>query len=231
MKRCPECDSTFPDTDKFCEFDGTTLVADYSDGASDLPSSHEERNRQTGSVFGTRGADSLQPSREGSSQGNWKVLAIIAVAGVAVGVVLFVVYQRMTSEPPAPSSNESTSNQAVMQPPAPLMPLPPSDSVSPSPSPEPSPSPSTTPSPAEPAPVTLSSSPLSTGGDVKAPRGQFTIRLTNGTFVEADEVWETGEGIWYRRRGIVTLLPRNQVKAIEKPSPSPSPTASPTATP
>jgi hypothetical protein len=58
--------------------------------------------------------------------------------------------------------------------------------------------------------------------------------LTNDTTVEADEVWETGEGIWYRRRGVVTLLERDQVKAIEraieKPSPVASP-ASPTATP
>ena len=208
MKRCPECDSSFPDTDKFCEFDGTTLVADYSESAV---------------------ADNYQASREESAQGNWKTLAIIGVAGMALGVVLFVVYQRMTSEPPAQSSNEPTANQAVVQPPAPLISFPPSISVSPSPTPEPSPSPSPTPSPAEPARVTLSSSPLSTGGDDKA-RGQFTIQLTNGTSVEAEEVWETGEGIWYRRHGIVTLLQRNQVKAIEKPSPS-TPSPAPTATP
>jgi len=35
--------------------------------------------------------------------------------------------------------------------------------------------------------------------------------------VEADEAWETGEGIWYRRRGVVTLLERDKVKAIGKP--------------
>lgn len=230
MKRCPECDSSFPDTDKFCEFDGTTLVADYSDSASELSPSGPGRNRQTGSDPRVTGAGSYQISREGSSQGNWKTLAIIGVAGMALGVVLFVIYQRMTSEAPAPSSNQPTANQAVVQPPAPLTALPPSISDSPSPSPEPSPSPSTTPSPAEPAPVTLSSNPLSTGSDDKAARGPFTIRLTNGTFVEAEEVWETGEGIWYRRHGIVTLLQRNQVKAIEKPSPS-TPSPSPTATP
>ena len=231
MKRCPECDSSFPDTDKFCEFDGTTLVADYSESASEDFPSREGRNRQAGSDPRVVGADSYQATREGSSQENWKTLAIIAVAGMAVGVILFVAYQRMTSEPPPQSLNESTSNQVVTQPPVPLISLPPSYSVSPSPSPEPSPSPSTTPSPAEPAPITLSSSPLSTGGDEKTTRGQFTIRLTNGTSIEAEEVWETGEGIWYRRRGIVTLLQRNEVKAIEKPSPPPPPAPSPTATP
>jgi hypothetical protein len=81
---------------------------------------------------------------------------------------------------------------------------------------------------------------VSTSGDEKTRRGQVTIRLTNGTSVEADEAWETGEGIWYRRRGVVTLLERDQVKAIERaiekaPSPASSaaatPTSSPTASP
>jgi hypothetical protein len=126
-----------------------------------------------------------------------------------------------------------------MQQQIPLLPLRPSPSVSASPSPEPSPSPSVMPSPAvqaESERVALSSSPVSTGGDEKTRRGPITIQLTNGTTVEADEVWETGEGIWYRRRGVVTLLERDQVKAIQKPSPAASspavtPTLSPTASP
>ena len=36
MKRCPECDSSFPDTYKFCDLDGTQLVADYSDSDPNL---------------------------------------------------------------------------------------------------------------------------------------------------------------------------------------------------
>jgi len=84
---------------------------------------------------------------------------------------------------------------------------------------------------AESARVALSSSPVSTGGDEKTRRGQVTIRLTNGTTIEADEVWETGEGIWYRRRGVVTLLERDQVKAIEKPSPASSASTTPATSP
>ena len=38
--------------------------------------------------------------------------------------------------------------------------------------------------------------------------------LTSGSKIEADEVWRTRDGIWYRRNGMVTLLKRNQVKAI-----------------
>jgi len=84
---------------------------------------------------------------------------------------------------------------------------------------------------AESARVALSSNPVSTGGDEKTRRGQVTIRLTNGTTIEADEVWETGEGIWYRRRGVVTLLERDQVKAIEKPSPASSASTTPATSP
>lgn len=40
------------------------------------------------------------------------------------------------------------------------------------------------------------------------------IVLTSGGKIEADEVWRTRDGVWYRRNGMVTLLKRNQVKAI-----------------
>jgi hypothetical protein len=38
--------------------------------------------------------------------------------------------------------------------------------------------------------------------------------LTSGGKIEADEVWRTKDGVWYRRNGIVTLLKRGQVKNI-----------------
>ena len=38
--------------------------------------------------------------------------------------------------------------------------------------------------------------------------------LTSGGKIEADEVWRTKDGVWYRRNGIVTLLKAGQVKAI-----------------
>jgi hypothetical protein len=44
------------------------------------------------------------------------------------------------------------------------------------------------------------------------------IRLSNGSRIEADEVWRTREGVWYRRAGMVTLLKAGQVKAIEQSS-------------
>jgi hypothetical protein len=239
MKRCPECYSSFPDTAQFCELDGTALVVDYSDSNPDLLVLGADRGPRTESPAGMMGARGYQASHDKPLQQDWKILTIMAVAGVALSMVLFVVYQRMTRQTPGQGSNEPQSNGAVLQQQIPLLPLPPSPSVSASPSPEPSPSPSVMPSPAVQAVsarVALSSSPVSTGGDERTRRGQVIIQLTNGTTVEADEVWETREGIWYRRRGVVTLLERDQVKAIEKPSPAASspavtPTLSPTASP
>jgi hypothetical protein len=56
------------------------------------------------------------------------------------------------------------------------------------------------------------------------------IRLTDGANIEADEAWQTVEGIWYRKGSIVALLNPKQVKAIEKvaaATPPPSPSQSP----
>jgi hypothetical protein len=38
--------------------------------------------------------------------------------------------------------------------------------------------------------------------------------LTSGGKIDADEVWRTKDGVWYRRNGIVTLLKPGQVKNI-----------------
>jgi hypothetical protein len=38
--------------------------------------------------------------------------------------------------------------------------------------------------------------------------------LTSGGKIEADEVWRTRDGVWYRRNGMVTLLKRHQVKTV-----------------
>ncbi|MCM3902961.1 MAG: hypothetical protein ND866_14740 [Pyrinomonadaceae bacterium] len=234
MKRCPQCDSSFPDTYKFCDLDGTQLVADYSDSDPNLLVQPADPGPQALGPGEIVEAVAYQNSTEERVWKNWKILAIVAVAGVAIGVVLFIVYHRMTREAPEQSSNVP-SNEAVAQQPMPLLFSPPTPLASASPSAEPSPSPSALPSPAprkESARVAMSSSPVSTGGSEETRRGPVTIRLTNGTSVEADEVWETGEGIWYRRRGVVTLLKRDQIKAIDKRSTStPSPAATPAASP
>jgi cytoskeletal protein RodZ len=221
MKRCPECHSFFPDVEQFCELDGATLIAAHPD-SSPVVGDHVEQELLTVLALDARDARRRQ---------YWLIMPLVAVGAVAIGLVLFLVYQGITREDPNSSTNSSTKTDLAQQPPLLSRPAP---IASASPSTEPSPSPSVGPSPAvtaESARVALSSSPISTGGDEKARRGPITIRLTNGNTVEADEVWETSEGIWYRRRGVVTLVERDQVKAIEsdteKASPSPSPNGSP----
>jgi len=58
--------------------------------------------------------------------------------------------------------------------------------------------------------------PVSTSGPGIGTRqgGKPVIMLTSGGKIEADEVWRTKDGVWYRRNGMVTLLKRGQVKTI-----------------
>jgi hypothetical protein len=226
MKRCPECNSLFPDTDRFCELDGTRLVAaDLEEQAavSDL----SEQNTPNASPMGIRRA-ALQ---QGES---WQTVVIIAVAGLAIGLVLFVVFYALTPQSSTENSNVSSSAPRVTQQQRPLLPPHPSPVASDSPSVEPTPSPSAIASPStqtDAARVELSSSEISTAvGTNKS--GPVIIRLLDGASIEADQVWKTGEGIWYRRGGIVTLLDPKQIKVIEKvvpatPQPSPLQTHSP----
>ncbi len=207
MKRCPQCNSEFDGDERFCELDGTPLV---------------EESKPVVTPDGV--------SLESESPGTKGVLLIGALAGVIIGMLLFLVYFALTKEKPQEqTSGHSTSNVTVAQPQLPSLraPLPessPSPSIEPSPSPSvaPSPSPTVQPSPAQ---VQLSGNPVSTAG---AQSGPVVIKLQTGTRIEAEEAWQTGEGIWYRKGGVVSLLNPKDVKTIEKPpAPSPQPSSVP----
>src|SRR5258705_2527655 len=230
MKRCPECTSGFPDSFEFCERDGAILVPDFWDRLEPPGVTGERRppadepvvfvpsgsSVETPAVIGTI---AYPVSIETRLRQNWIILALMIVAGVVIGLVLFF-YRPFTREAPSQNANELIANGTLNQPPIPVLPSRPSPSPSESPSPEPSPSPSPMPSPTtevESMPVGLSSGMVSTGGDGKTGNGPITIRLTNGMSVETDEEWQTVDGIWYRRRGIATLLERKDVKTIERP--------------
>src|SRR5258705_10209276 len=252
MKRCPECTSGFPDSFEFCERDGAILVPDFRDshsGLSEAPAVTDgPRQPVDEPVVFVTSASSVDPpavigtvaypvSIETRLRQNWMMLALMVVAGVVIGLVLFV-YHPFTREAPNQNANELIAHGTLTQQPIPVLPSRPSPSPSESPSPDPSPSPSPMPSPAtqvESMPVGLSSGMVSTGGDEKTGHGPITIRLTNGMNLEADEVWQTEDGIWYQRRGVATLLERKDVKAIERPdeknsappvSPAPTPASS-----
>jgi hypothetical protein len=189
MKRCPQCLFLYPDSDQRCDFDKTPLEA-VSEAEIDAATSKTERR---------------------------KVAPIIAAVGLILGVVVFAIYYGVsrlegsrstvteTSVVPAPPAQEPVVTQPSLSP---------SPSVSPSPSPSPS---------VKPSPTGLSTShsrattdPVSTSGPGigKQQGGKPVIMLTSGGKIEADEVWRTRDGVWYRRNGMVTLLKRHQVKAI-----------------
>jgi type IV secretory pathway VirB10-like protein len=205
MKRCTECNSLFPDAEQFCELDGTPLIA--AEDASE-------------------GVVINRPQQSAASR---SLMPIVAVAGVFLGVLVFLVYFSLTRKSAPENSSPTTSTASVAEPQFPTQPVRPVPVASASPSAEPSPSPSVAPSPspqASPARIELSSNPISTAAGGKT--GPVIIKLDSGVTVEADEAWQTAEGIWYRRHGIVTLVDPSHVKAIDKaPTASPQPTVSP----
>ena len=127
-------------------------------------------------------------------------------------------------------ASSSAQQQEIPQPLQPARPATASPSVEPSVEPSASPS-IETPSPQNSyAPVELSNSPISTAAGEKGV--PVVIRLHSGLTIEADEAWQTGEGIWYRKHGVVSLLDPKNVKAIERVSPAaPQPSASSSPSP
>jgi len=209
MKVCLKCNSQFPDTERFCELDGNPLVS-----GEDLAAIGDRRG--------------VAPRPKTSN----RALIAVALGGLVLGALLFLAYLAMTRR--TDNSNESTPTSPVAQQQIPSRPMPPIPEASVSPSAEPSASPSMEPSPSPQAsatPIQLSSNPISTA-NARGQSGPVIIRLNTGVTIEADEAWQTGEGIWYRKSSVLTLLDPKDVKAIEKvPPPSPQPTAATSPSP
>ena len=133
---------------------------------------------------------------------------IIGATLIAVVVAFALYFVNKTDEQVSPNIPVVAAAPVLPEPPPP----------SPLPSPSPSPSPITTPTPSSTRVSTSHTStslgPVSTSGPAKS-SGKPVIVLSNGGKIEADEVWRTRDGIWYRRNGIVTLLKHNRVKAIQ----------------
>jgi cytoskeletal protein RodZ len=193
MKRCPECLFLYPDSDEKCDFDQTVLesVNDAEIEAATNPPKPGRKRRKT--------------------------LSVAAVGGLILGILVFAIYFAMSRQaqktsavaPQSPAPVTFTAPQPVVTAPSP------SPSVSPSPSPSPSPT-KTSPNTVSTAHSRATSDPVSTSGPGIGTRqgSKPVIMLTSGGKIDADEVWRTKDGVWYRRNGMVTLLKRNQVKAI-----------------
>ena len=188
MKRCPQCLFLFPDSDDKCDFDQTAL--EVVDDSALEPAAHPKKSR---------------------------ALPIVAAVVLVLGVFAVVLYFGLSRQ--SQKASAATENPADVQPVATPLPVAASPSPSPVPSPSPSPSPSASPK-ASPSISTAhtraTSDPVSTSGPGIATRqgGKPVIMLTSGGKIDADEVWRTKDGVWYRRNGIVTLLKRGQVKNI-----------------
>jgi hypothetical protein len=189
MKRCPQCLFLYPDSDEHCDFDKTLLevVDDAEIEAATRPA---------------------RPKR--------RVLPIVAGVGLLLAVFVFaIVYyavSRQTQE--AAAAPQTSSTPVPVATPQPALPSP-SPTVAPSPSPSPSPKAPVNGTPSA-AHTRASTDPVSTSGPGRGNRqgGKPVIVLTSGGKIEADEVWRTKDGVWYRRNGMVTLLKRGQVKSI-----------------
>ena len=188
MKRCPQCLFLFPDSDEKCDFDQTPLE-DVDDSAVE------------------------SATRPKKSRVSFLIAAIALILGV-FGVALYVGLAQRSRK--ASAATESPTNTQPVATPSPA-------AASPSPSPVPSPSPSPSPSASPKASPSISTAhtrstgdPVSTSGPGIGTRqgGKPVIMLTSGGKIDADEVWRTKDGVWYRRNGIVTLLKRGQVKNI-----------------
>ena len=189
MKRCPQCLFLYPETDERCDFDQTPLEV-IDDAEIEAVTASQKRRR--------RG----------------KTLPIAAALAFIVALVAFAGYYSMSQKlPQASAAPEPASTPVTIATPQTTAPSP---SPSPSPSLSPSPTPKSSPNSVSSAHTRASTDPVSTSGPGIGSRqgGKPVIVLSSGGKIEADEVWRTKDGVWYRRNGIVTLLKRAQVKTI-----------------
>jgi len=146
-----------------------------------------------------------------------RALPIAAAICLLLGVLIIAIYYGLTRQQQKASA--ATETPATVEPVAAPSAAPsPSVEVSPSPSPSPSiePTPRSSPEKISTAHTRSTSDPVSTSGPGIGNRqgGKPVIMLTSGGKIDADEVWRTKDGVWYRRNGMVTLLKRAQVKTI-----------------
>ncbi len=187
MKRCPQCLFLYPDSDERCDFDKTQLES-VSDAEIDAATSKAKKRR---------------------------VLPIVAAVALILTVLAFAIYYAVSRQKRNTTATTQTPT-TVAAPKQPLVVIGSSPSPDVSPSPSPSPSVKSSPTVVASSHTRASTDPVSTSGPGigKKQGGKPVIMLTTGGKIDADEVWRTRDGVWYRRNGMVTLLKSNHVKAI-----------------
>ena len=207
MKRCPHCQFIYPDSDNVCDFDETTLVAATESEIAAITNT-PPRLALTDLA--------ATPSHRSVNRKNRRALPIAAVLGLLLGVggfaVYFTVHRQMNAQPILAPAETRSDSQAPSPSPSPSL------MVTPSPEQSVTPAPKTSPTTSEKsaAHATTSVGPISTTAKVSNAKTNRkpVILLASGGKIEADEVWRTQDGVWYRRNGLVTLLKKNRVKSI-----------------
>jgi hypothetical protein len=203
MKRCPQCLFIYPDADTVCDFDQTPLVG-ATEAEIDDATDATERTKST-DVGATRGSQSRR---------SWRGILLAGAVGLFLGMVIVGVsvalHRRTTSQL---ATTQSISLPSL--PPAAPSPTPSVAVTQQTASPEPTVEASTKLPSIKTAHSSTSTGPVSTSTKESGRKnGSSVIVLSTGGKIEADEVWRTRDGIWYRREGIVTLLPKSRVKSI-----------------
>lgn len=215
MKRCPQCLFIFPESDTRCDFDNTPLVV-VDDAEIESAASGATAPAAAAPVAKKRAAASKKRSAGSKKGGRKKGAAITALVGLVFGLAGLFVYSSLSSRGDEVAEIPPVAVMSMAPVAAPLVASAPVAAVSPSEAAAP------TPLPRDGAERTATShsrttvAPVSTSGPGMGKKlgGKPAILLTSGGKIDADEVWRTRDGVWYRRAGIVTLLKHNRVKAI-----------------
>ena len=197
MKRCPKCLEAYDDTERFCELDGRKLLAD--------PTVHVAPPVVT-------------PTRNPSERSLMVLVGVLG--GVLISAALFVIYtvaNRAAPDSPqssarvlqaAPATRQTLTIPSEQEPRPSATPL---EEAEPDNSPEPEPQPEVKETE---APTKVNQGPISTGGHKGEPNLRTVIQLNDGTSLDVDAAWKEGQGIWYRRGGLVSFLDSKDVKSI-----------------
>lgn len=218
MKRCPQCSFLYLDSDSLCDLDHTPLVPDDVGSELDLA-------KLEGAGHLSRTAGVIQRRLD------LKTVSAATIVGLIIGLMLLGSYQRtrltlQASQAPPTQKTQATNETHISRViqvarevsiRAAAAQAESDGSLAPASSDQAVPGQKTlTNNQPDSKPLRVSSNPVSTGNVTKPGNGSITIRLTDGSTIQADEVWKTKAGVWYRRKGIVTFLKPNRVRAINK---------------
>lgn len=214
MKRCPRCYETYDESEKFCELDGQPLLAEPT-----LSVPH--------SASTVASLTSLSPNAEVSRSNQQKEVWFVGTAGVVLGIVVcvgaYLAYGLWNDdsgfkEPSAPAFAAQTRDpmpESRPQAPRSEPTVAPEETETPEPEASPEPAPTTT-EESNTVAAQLNQGPVSTGQRKKQAEEavQTVIQMNDGSSVEVDAAWEDGQGVWYRRGGMVAFVESQRVKAI-----------------